>query len=219
MLRIVVICSILALAGCAGSTSKPQQTPASSESYDLSKLSELEDDMPPGFIPYPSEVEKLPAAYVPGVGAVVSQGKPFTADSGQCQVLLKPVDGQVGAETIGIRADGQKGRMITVGADMPVAVPAEIPSTGCDRIAYTVPGDRHTSTGTAERIAAPTIDGATTFALTIMMDGFADPEYFYAAILDDRIFVDVHARLAPDFAAQPLLPDLLVKAVAAIRER
>jgi hypothetical protein len=177
--------------------------------------------MPPGFIPYPTEPRKLERALVAGLGTVVSYGKPFTVEPAECGVLLKPVDGQEGAGTAGFRADAQDNaqakRSISVGADMPITVPAKIPATGCDQMTYTVADDNHPGSGSAERIAAPDIDGATTFALRITVDGFPDPEYFYAAIIDDRVFVDVQARLAPDFQAQPLLPDLLVKAVAAIR--
>jgi hypothetical protein len=147
----------------------------------------------------------------------VSGSKPYTADPPQCSLLLKPVDGVAGSDSIGIRADEVEKRSISVGAYVPVDVPAEIPATGCDRMTYKVPDDNYPTTGTVERIVAPTIDGATTFGLKIAVDGFPDPEYFYAAILDNRVYVNVNARLAPDFQAQPLLPDLLVKAVAAIR--
>lgn len=183
---------------------------------DLAGLTQLEDDMPQGFVPYPSEVRKLQQIYVAGVGSVVSGGKPFTVAPPECQALLKPVQGEVGADTIGVRADGPQRRGISVGADSPVSVPAELPQDGCDRMTYTVPDDDNPRTGTAERIDAPVIDGATTFALKITTDGYTDPEYFYAAIFDD-VYIHVDAQLAPNFAAQPLLPDLLVKAVSSVR--
>jgi hypothetical protein len=221
MLRLFAICSILALSGCAGSTPTPGQTSTSTsvqaETYNLARLSDLEDDMPPGFIPFPSEVRKLQHVLVAGVGSVVSNGKPYITVPSECSILLKPVNGEAGADSSGFRADGQDSRGISVGADMPVTVPAAIPATGCDRMTYRVEDDRRATTGTAERIAAPVVEGAATYALKITVDGFPDPEYFYAAILDDRVFVDVQARLAPDYAAEPLLPDLLVKAVTAIR--
>jgi hypothetical protein len=217
---LVAICATLAVTSCSDFENEPHQTPTSTkaaEKYDLSRLAELEDDVPPDFVPWNSKVLKLQQVWVAGVGSVVSSGKPYTVDPPQCSVLLKPVDGVAGADTIGIRADGPEKRSIAVGADMPVTVPAEIPATGCDRMSYKVPDDDYPRTGTAERIPPPTIDGASTFALKITTDGFPDPEYFYAAILDDHVYVDVEARLAPDFETQPLLPDLLVKAVAAIR--
>jgi hypothetical protein len=42
------------------------------------------------------------------------------------------------------------------------------------------------------------------------------PEYYYIAILDSHVYVHVDARVTPGFPAQPFLPDLLTKAVAAI---
>jgi hypothetical protein len=210
---VMLFCSTVALAGCAGTENQPKQT----STYDLSKLSELTDDMPPGFNPYPFEVRKLEPVLVPGVGTVVSYGKPFTVEPPECRVLLKSVDAQAGADTAGFRAGGQDKRSISVIADMPVNVPDEIPATGCDRMTYQVPDDGHPMTGTVERIAAPNIDAAITYGLKVTVDGFPDPEYFYAAILDNHVYVNVNARLAPDFQAQPLLPDLLTKAVTAIR--
>jgi hypothetical protein len=68
--------------------------------------------------------------------------------------------------------------------------------------------------GTAERLAAPNIDGAVTNGLKVIFGDGVD--YFYIAILDGRTYVEVMARVAPDFQAEPLLPDLLTKAVAAI---
>ncbi|OBG19814.1 hypothetical protein A5765_01815 [Mycolicibacterium celeriflavum] len=216
----LAICMTMVLAGCSGSDSAPESTSASTQAtaeFDLSKLSQLEDDMPPGFVPYPSEVRRLQQLYVAGVGSVVSNGKPFEADPPQCHVLLKPVDGQAGAESVGIRADGTEKRTIAVGADVPVSVPAQIPTVGCERLRYTVPDDDQPRSGTAERIAAPDIDGATTYALELTTDGFGDPEYYYAAILDDRVYVDVQARLAPEFDAEPVLAGLLREAVSVIR--
>jgi hypothetical protein len=43
------------------------------------------------------------------------------------------------------------------------------------------------------------------------------PEYYYIATLDIHVYVHVDARVTPSFPAQPFLPDLLTKAVAAIR--
>ncbi|ODQ90074.1 hypothetical protein BHQ18_11535 [Mycolicibacterium flavescens] len=208
---------VVPVAGCADSQPDSETATPEAQTFDLSKLSQLEDQMPEGFIPYPSEVTKLQHMYVDGVGSVVSNGKPFTVDPPGCAVLLYPVRGQAGADTTGVRADGLERRSIAVGADMPVTVPEPVPSTGCERMTYTVPDDDHPTSGTAERIEAPAIDGATTYALKITADGYSDPEYFYTAIVDGRVYVSAEARLAPDYPAQPLMPDLLVKAVAAIR--
>ncbi|MDT5019104.1 MAG: hypothetical protein QOD39_5264 [Mycobacterium sp.] len=225
--RPIVACSLtisttVALVGCSGSKDEAEQTStttAAAGQFDLSKLSELRDDFPPDFIPGKSEVVKLQHILVAGVGSVVSYGKPYTVDPPQCTDLLKPVAGVAGADTIGMRADGPDGRSISVGADMPVNVAADIPTTGCERMTYVVPDERRPFSGTVERIDAPTIDGATTLAFKCTVDGVPDTEYSYAAILGGRVLVKVDARLAQDFQAQPLLPALVVKAVAAIRSK
>lgn len=211
------------LSGCSSSTTGLARTPTSSveesAGYDLSRLAEVKDDFPPDFTPSPFEVAKLDPAYVDQVGAVVSYGKPFTVDPQQCRALLKPVDGRIGADTNGSRVDGPNNQSIAVNADAPVTVPAEIPATNCDRMTFDVKNDAVRTRGTAERITAPIIDGAVTEALQIQIDGYPDVEYYYAAIVDNRLYVSVAARLNPSFDAQPLLPDLLVKAVAAVRGR
>ncbi len=205
--------SVIAVTGCSD---QPQESPAA-EDYDVGRISQVEDAMPEGFVPFPTDVRKLQHQLVPQVGTVVSYGKPFTVEPAQCRPLLKPVDAQAGADSAGFRADGIEKRSIGVGADMPIIVPAAIPTTGCDRMTYRVEDETHPTSGTVERIAAPEIDGATTLALKITVDGFPDPDYAYTAIVDDRLYVDVQARLAPDYPAQPMLSDLLVQAVDAVR--
>jgi hypothetical protein len=218
-----LLVTAVVLSGCSSSTTGPAKTPTSSveesAGYDLSRLAEVKDDFPPDFTPSPFEVAKLDPAYVDQVGAVVSYGKPFTVDPQQCRALLKPVDGRIGADTNGSRVDGPNKQSIAVNADAPVTVPAEIPATNCDRMTFDVKNDAVRTRGTAERITAPIIDGAVTEALQIQIDGYPDAEYYYAAIVDNRLYVNVAARLNPSFDAQPLLPDLLVKAVAAVRGR
>lgn len=216
----LAICATVALASCSGSKNEPEQTSTSAEAadrIDVSRIADLEDDLPPGFIPGPTEPIKLRHELVDSVGTVVSYGKPFTVDPPQCRPLLKPVDGQAGADSMHIRGDDVEKRSIAVGAVVPVTLPAETPSAGCERMTYEVDHGAVPTSGTVERIPAPTIEGATTIALKIQVNGFPDVEYSYGAILDGSAYVDVQARLAPNSQAATLLPDLLVKAVAAVR--
>jgi hypothetical protein len=219
----LLMCAGIALAGCSTSAKEPENAPPTSADtiagYDLARLAEVEGDFPPGFTPSPFESAKLIPAYVDQVGDLVSYGRPFTVDPPLCRALLKPVGGQVGADTNGSRADGPNKQSIAINADLPVTVSAEIPATGCDRMTFDVKDDAVRTRGTAERISAPAVDGAITEALKIQIDDSPDVEYYYTAILDDRLYVNVAARLNPSFDAQPLLPDLLVKAVAAVRGR
>jgi uncharacterized protein DUF5642 len=154
---------------------------------------------------------------LPTVGTVASYGKPFTVDPAQCRPLLKPVDGQVGADSLHLRGDERGGWAISLGAVNPVTVPAEIPTTGCERFTYAVDRDENSVNGAVDRLIAPAVDGATTIALRYDVGGSPETEYSYAAIVDGRVYVDVQARLAPDFPAEPVLSELLVKAVAAVR--
>lgn len=229
---LTVTCAGVALVSCSSSaeskyaapTSTSTSTAASTPSaipagYDVSRLSQLMDAFPAGFNPVPSQPAKLAPEWVDGVGTIVSYGRPFTVDPAQCRALLNPVAGRAGADTMAIRADGPDKQSIAVNADAPVAVPAAIPATGCDRMTFDVDDDAVLTRGTAERIAAPGVDGAVTTAVKVQLDGFPNVEYHYAAILDDGVYVNVAARVDPSFAAQPLLPDLLVMAVAAVRGR
>jgi hypothetical protein len=220
----MVTCAGVALVSCASKTESrdptlPSTSTTASAGYDVSRLSQLNGAFPPGFIPAPSEPGTLLPEWVDAVGTIVSYGRPFTVDPPHCRALFNPVVGQVGANTMGIRADGPGKQAIAIGADTPVTVPAEIPVTGCDRMTFDVEDDAVLTRGTAERIAAPNIDGIVTTALKVQLDQLPDVEYHYGAILDERVYVNVAARVAPSFPAQPLLPDLLVKAVAAVRGR
>jgi hypothetical protein len=102
-------------------------------------------------------------------------------------------------------------------------VPAAIPGSGCDRFTFVV--KTAIPDGMVERLAAPSIDGASTYALKAIVTVDNNPvegqfvEYFYTAILDGRTFVNLWARVPSDFTPEPALPDLLTKAVTALRGR
>jgi hypothetical protein len=225
---LTVLCSTVALAGCStettGSATSAVTSTAASTSvsavpgFDVSRLNQLSDDLPTGFVLGPPSVPlKIVQQLLASVGTTASYGEPFTVDPSKCRPLLKPVDGLVGADSYHVRGDELDKRQISIGAENPVTVPAEIPSAGCERFAYTVDQAEHPMKGTVSRLEAPAIDGATTIALRYDVEGFPNLEYSYAAILDGRVYVDVQARLAPDFKAEPVLSALLVKAVAAVR--
>lgn len=221
---------VVALAGCSTSTSGSAKSAVTSTAastsvsaapgFDVSRLNQLTGAFPAGFALAPiSAPIKLSPQLLPAVATVVSYGQPFTVDPPQCRPLLKPVDGQVGADSLHIRGDELDKRAIALGAENPVSVPAEIPSAGCERFTYAVDQPEHPMKGAVERLEAPAIDGATTIALRYDVEGFPNVEYSYAAIVDGRVYVDVQARLAPEFPAEPVLSALLVRAVAAVAGR
>ena len=211
-------CTTVGLAGC--STTTPGAPQVSSEAppveVDLAGLADIVGDFPPGYSASAGTVHQEEAAYVDLVGTTVSWGKELSVDPPQCRPLLKPVDGVVGADYIGVRADspGTREQGIFVGANAPVTVPTDIPATGCERMSFEVadgpPG------GTALRLPVSEIPGATTFAYEVRFEPFLQSDYHYVAILADRTYVHVDARVPPNFEPQPL-DGLLVKAVAAVR--
>jgi hypothetical protein len=154
MAALLALTVTVALAGCS-----PAPSTSSSGHADLARLVALEHDFPPGFSVHAGEVQQAHAQVVDQVGTTVSYGKSFAVDPPQCRALLKPVDGTVGANFLGLRGDGPDEQTIYVGADDQVTVPAKIPATGCDRITFDV--DSALPNGTASRIAAPKIAGAT----------------------------------------------------------
>lgn len=218
-MTVLVLSTSLVLVGCSPSETQSESSPAatthaSQGAIDLARLAELNDDFPPGLKPEPtSGPSKVRAEYAHQVGDKVSYGKPFSVDPPECRALFNPVDAREGADRMGIGAGGPQPPALVVSAVNPVAVPVPLPSTGCDRMTFEVEGA--IPDGTAERLTAPDIDGAVTDGLKIIYDGGV--EYFYTAVLDGRTYVEVMARMAPDFQAEPTLPDLLSKAVSAIR--
>ncbi|MDQ2636626.1 MAG: DUF5642 family protein [Actinomycetota bacterium] len=221
----LLVCAGAVVVGCAPppEPSEPSvQTSASSAQQpaaeiDLSRLNEIRGDFPPGFEPEGLSVPKRQTAQQAAlVGNTVAYGRPFTVEPPHCRAMLEPVRGQVGANKIGVGAEGPDRQVITVSVTDPVTVPAGLPSTGCERVAFHVRSDVRT-VGTATPLTAPGIDGAATSAIKVAIDGIDYVEYFYIAILDGRVFAQVRARVNPEFPAEPLLSGLLTKAVAAVR--
>ena len=165
----------------------------------------LEPEPPPG----PSELSFTSAKLV---GDVVSFGKPLTVAPQECRPLLKPVEARAGAQRMGIGAGGPQPPVLTVSAVDPISVPVRVPQSGCDRMTFQVEGA--VPDGVAERLAAPDIEGATTSGLKVIYKDSV--HYRYIAILHAQAYVEVTARMKPDFQPAPQLPDLLVDAVTAI---
>src|SRR5882757_7218077 len=107
---LTALCTAVVLSGCSTSVKKSENAPPTSAEtavgYELARLSEVKDDFPADFTPFPFKMATLDPVYVDQVGAVVSYGKPFTVDPPLCRALLKPVNGRVGADTNGSRFDG-----------------------------------------------------------------------------------------------------------------
>lgn len=211
-------CSTQSASDSDPSTASSQSAPSPPSRFDVSAIAKMRDAMPPGFIPtYPSGVTKLTPPLAANVGSVVSYGQPFIVEPAGCRPLLQQVRASAGAQSQRARGDEVDKRTISIGAVAPVDVPDPIPSVGCDRMTYDVDEAEYPLRGTVERLRTPAIDGAVTIALRNVVEGYPNVEYSYAAIVDGGLYVDVDARLAPDFPAEAVLGDLLVKAVAAVR--
>lgn len=218
------------LAGCTSSSTQeraPSETRTSSsgpvEPRDLMRLAEVVDDFPPGYQPRPpAGVGSLDAKQAMDVGDFVSYGESLAVDPQSCLPLLKPVTARAGTHWVTVSsATGPRDPFIALSVYEPVEVSAAIPAEGCDRFDFEVEGAM--PDGTAERLAAPAVDGATTYAVKVTspQNGTAAVElplveYFYTAILDDRTYLNLWARVPSEFAAEPALPELLRKGVAAL---
>lgn len=229
----------VALAGCStpatktpsteGSTveasSSTQPSAAPTRSVDLSKLGAIKNAFPPG---YPSTTTTSPitrdAQASRSVGDLVSYGRDMSTTPESCRPLLKPVEAKTSTDWTAVTSmTGPQDPFIAVSVYDPVSVPTPIPVTGCDRFSFVVEGGG-VPDGRAEQLQAPSFDDAVTFALKTVF--FIDNstvevplvEYFYTAILDGRTFVNLWARVPSDFPAEPALPDLLTKAVVALRD-
>lgn len=206
------------LAGCSTTETVTPGSPAESPStlpppVDLGRLADLKDDFPPGLTAEPAAPSKVGTKWAHLVGDIVSSGEPFTVDPPACRALLQPVTADGDADKAGIGAGGPQPPLLGVGVTTPVSVPVPLPSADCDQMTFEVEGA--IPDGTVERLTAPNINRATTYGLKVIYAGGV--EYHYVAILDGRTYVEVVARMAPDFQPEPLLPDLLTKAVTAIR--
>jgi hypothetical protein len=220
----LVMCVGLALAGCTGSPSEtgmstespPPPSAAAERNVDLTRLAAIGDAFPPGYPAGPLYGPRTRDAQASrAVGDHISYDEAFTVEPDSCRTLLDPVKATEGAETAAVSSEtGPTDPFISVSVDDPVVVPTAIPDSGCDRFSFAVEGA--IPDGTVERLRPPSIDGATTYAMKIMFTA-PEVEYVYNAILDGRTFVTLWARVPSDFSPEPVLPDLLTKAVTSLR--
>jgi Domain of unknown function (DUF5642) len=213
-------CVNFALVSCTSKANEPAGAPsrAATGGVDLSRLFQIASDFPTG---YPATPNPIPGVGKPDatqaeiIGDYVSFGRPLTADPEPCRPLLKPVQAKEGTNRASVSSvTGVQDAFIAVTATDPVSVPAPIPDSGCERFTFDVRGA--IPDGLVEQLAVPRFDDAIAYALRV---GHPGPlvEYFYTAILNGHTFVSIWARVPGDFAPEPALPDLLTKAVAAIR--
>jgi hypothetical protein len=210
----------LSASACGGSHgSQPSGQPASSSSsavhYDISRVNNVKSDVPAAFETAPGAPTTLTQDDIDNARVI-----PFTKaayDPPQCRALVIPpyVEPVVGAQAAILSAEGERGEFFVVAMRLPHAVPASPPPAGCDHVAMSGSDE---STGTAESVPAPRIDGVTTTGVKLKPATDKTPGgYVYTAALEDQTSVAVMGGADEALKPQQLLSDLLVKAVAAVR--
>lgn len=214
------------LAGCghpADSNSAPASSsassapaqPAAAHAYDISRVDNVKDDLPPGFTAQAHPAKTLQENDIATSGVTAFTGAQI--DPPQCRAAVIPpyVDPTVGTDAAGVRADGDQGNIYVVALRSPQPVAVGQPPAGCDRISMSGSAE---ATGSVERVPAPQIGGVATTGVKLTVDDpQEDPDYLYTAALDDRTSVVVMGSADTQLDPQRLLSDLLVKAVAAVR--
>lgn len=216
----------LAVTACGGSeSSKPSsssagQAPASGAAspaarYDISKVDNVKDALPAGFKPDPRPQITLNQGDIDNPKII-----PFTKatfDPPQCRPLVIPryIDPVVGTQAAGLSAESDQGEIFVVAMNLPKPIPATPLPAGCDHVGLS--GSPET-TGTAESVPGPAIDGVPTTGVKLTpSDDNAPSEYIYTAELGDQTSIAVMGGTSDELNPQQVLSALLVKATAAIR--
>lgn len=201
-----------AVHGSSGGKSSPAQ-PA--RDYDISRLSTVQTEFPPGF----GHVQTMPVATLGpaadkfssiGIGEVVALDPP------KCQALLQPVrpprDAQftmvVGIGTGAIVVSAVKSREPLAVTTVPV---------GCGHAAVTRKVSRRLYRSVVKRVPGPPIAGVPTIGSVDVAAVGGARSYVFAALLSDTVAVAVQGLLPGNPGADDTLRDLLVKAVEAVR--
>jgi Domain of unknown function (DUF5642) len=201
--------------GSSSAQSSSSAPAAPAANYDISRVENVKNDFPPGFKPDSRQKTTLAQQDIDDPQII-----PFTKakfDPPQCRAFVVPpyVDPSVGTQAAGVRADGEQGEIDVVAMRLPQPIPASQPPADCGHVSLS--GDPDT-TGTAEPIPAPKIDGVTTTGIKLTpADQDASVEYMFTAELGDQTSVVVLGGTADELNPQQVLSDLLVKATSAVR--
>jgi Domain of unknown function (DUF5642) len=204
-----------------GSSSAQAQPPSSSsapaapaDQYDISRVDNVKTDFPPGFKPDSQPVATLDQDDINKSSIIPYLQAKF--DPPQCRAFVIPpyADPSVGTNAAGVSGDGDQGQIDVVAMQLPQPAPASQLPAGCNQVSLTGPPD---TTGTAEPIPAPVIDGVFTTGIKLNHADNSDPDYLFTAKLGNQTSVVVMGSTADELDPQQLLAELLVKATAAVR--
>ena len=195
----------------ASSSATPAPRPSP---YDISRVDNIKGDFPDGFNPDARPPKTLDQHNIDTSG--VSAFLKAKVDPPQCRAMIIPqyAEPSVGTQAAGIQGEGEEGKIYVVAMRLPKPVPATPPPAGCANASMSgVPP----ANVTAESVPGPSIDGVTTTGAKLTPTNGEASEYIFTAALDTTTSVLVFGSTDPELNPQQLLPDLLVKATAAVR--
>ena len=216
----VIVLSAAAATACGAPDASTAQT-----GLDVSRLSEVAAELPEAdYIVKTGRLTRYPEENTEIAEDFVLFGTPAEAEPQECVLQLKPVKVQPGASGMRVSGDPVRGDGgIRIVAYTDTVQTSELMNPACQRFRYSAP-QLHVE-GTVQQLTPPVIDDAGLVALKNQVDENALADYYYGALLEDpeglesHVYVSVQARLDRDAEYEPLVPDLLVKAVAAVRGR
>ncbi|UMB70919.1 DUF5642 family protein [Mycobacterium paraterrae] len=207
----------LSASACGGTqASQPSgSTTGPAVDYDIARVNNIKGDFPAGFTAAPEAPITLTRDDIDNARVI-----PFTKAvyaPPQCRALVIPtyVEPVVGAQAAILSAEGERGEIFVAAMRLPHPVEVSPPPPGCGHVAMS---GSEESSGTAEAVPAPQIEGVTTTGVRLKPAADSSPGgYVFTAALSDQTSVAVMGGTETDLHPQQLLSDLLVKAVAAVR--
>jgi hypothetical protein len=189
--------------------------PHNARYYDISRLSQLEGQFPPGFdrvqntalAPLGADADKF---FAVGVGEIVKVEPPL------CRSVLQPVRPPQDAQYTMIGGLG-KGAILVGAVSSPTPLGKPVVPKGCEQVAVTQRVAGRVVVATVTRQPGPPIDGVVTTESIAEAAQGATKSYVFAAFLSDTVAVTAEGILPGNPDAEDLLSGMLVKAVNVIR--
>jgi hypothetical protein len=189
--------------------------PQQAHYYDISQLSRLQGQFPPGFDRVQStDVATLgPDAdkfFAVGAGDIVKIDPPL------CRSVLQPVRAPEDAQYTMIGGVG-RGAILVGAVSSPTPLGKAVIPKGCEQVSLTQRVGGQLTVWTVTRQPGPPIDGVvTTESIAVAPQG-ATKSYVFAAFLSDNVAVTSEGILPGKADAEDLLSGMLIKAVNALR--
>jgi hypothetical protein len=189
--------------------------PQQSRYYDISQLSKLQDQFPPGFDRVQNttiatlgpDAEKF---FAVGVGDIVKVDPPL------CRSVLQPVRAPQDAQYTMIGGLG-RGAILVGAVSSPSPLGKAVVPKGCEQVSLTQRVGDRLVVSTVTRQPGPPIEGVVTTESIAQATQGAPKSYVFAAFLSDTVAVTSEGILPGNPDAEDLLSGMLVKAVNALR--